>query len=138
MLVGLQFEEGRLFIEHLIRGGFPVTAAAWLKETEGGQWYLYLATPLVGEDEGTRTAYRRKRELIRNETFGIENDEVKVISPHNPIAQAMIAARDRCSSRAPICWFRGNQLGPLEVDEAYIYPPITAEKPTPQRGAQGV
>ncbi len=127
VVVGQQFEEGRLFIEHLMRGGFPVTAAAWLKETESGRWYLYLATPLVGENTGTRAAYRRKNELIRNERFGIGPLEVKVIGPHNPIAQAMIAARDRCSSRVSICWFRGDRLGPLEVDEAYIYPTIMAD-----------
>ena len=51
-LVGMQFKEGRRLLDRLAREGVPVTAAAWVKESESGDWYLYLATPLVAEDGG--------------------------------------------------------------------------------------
>ena len=47
-LVEMQIIEGQTLIDRLTHEGIGVTAAAWVKESESGDWYLYLATPLVG------------------------------------------------------------------------------------------
>jgi hypothetical protein len=127
-LVEMQIQDGQRLIERLAQEGVAVTAAGWVKESESGLWFLYLATPLVGDDGATRPAYRRVNTLIRamqKEGFGIDPLEIKVIGPHDPIARDMAAQRDGRLARTP-AWFRGSRLGELAVEEAYIYPP-TAE-----------
>ena len=95
-LVEMQINEGQRLIDRLAQEGIAVTAAAWVKESESGDWYLYLATPLVGEDGATRPAYRRVNTVIREmkkEGFWMDPVEIKVIGPHDPIAKDMVAHR---------------------------------------------
>ena len=58
-LVEMQINDGLRLIHRLADEGVLVAAAGWVKEIESGQWFLYLATSLVGEDGATRPAYRR-------------------------------------------------------------------------------
>jgi hypothetical protein len=123
-LVEMQIREGQTLIDRLTHEGVDVTAAAWVKECESDDWYLYLATPLVGEDGATRAAYRRVNAVIREmekEGFGMGPFEKKVIGPHDPVARDMVAHRGS-PTRVPM-WLRGSRLGDLDVEEAYIYPP---------------
>jgi hypothetical protein len=123
-LVEMQIQDGRRLTDKLAAEGIPVTAAFWAKEGESGQWYLYLATPLVGEDGATRAAYRRVNAVIlqaQEDSCRIDPLEVKVIAPGNPIAKAAAAVRDRQAGIGPT-WFRGDRLGGLSVEAAYIYP----------------
>jgi len=130
-LVGLQIEEGQRLIDRLAREDIAVTAACWAKESESRQWFLYLATPLVGEDGATRSAYRRVNMVIREmqkEGFAIDPFEIKLIGPHDPMARDMLTEGGSRLARTPTR-FRGNRLGELTVEEAYIYaPPV----PTPK------
>jgi hypothetical protein len=124
-LVEMQIDDGQRLINRLVKEGVEVTAAAWAKESESGQWFLYLATPLVGEDGGTRSAYRRVNAVIRElrqEGFSIDPLEIKMIGQHDPVAKEMVAHRDSRSAKTPTR-FHGNWLGELAVEEAYIYPP---------------
>jgi hypothetical protein len=133
-LVEMQITEGQTLIDRLTHEGIGVTAAAWIKESESGDWYLYLVTPLVSEDGATKAAYRRINAVIREmekEGFGMDPFEKKVIGPHDPIARDMVANRGG-PARIPTR-FRGSHLGDLAVDEAYIYPP----PPTPE-GLAGI
>ena len=129
--VEIQIEDGQSVIDRLSREGIAVTAANWVKESESGQWYLYLATPLVSEDGGTTPSYRRVNAVIRElqkeaigdlkkKPFGIDSLEVKVIGPPNPIAKAVASIRDRQDRIGP--WFRGDRLGNVSVEGAYMYP----------------
>ena len=123
-LVGMQIEDGQRLIDLLTKNGVPVIAAFWAKESESGEWFLYLATPLVGPDGATRPCYRRVNGLIREmqkAPFWIDPLEIKLIGPHDPISKAVTALGDRYQGRSPTR-FRGNRLGDLTVDEAYIYP----------------
>jgi hypothetical protein len=124
-LVEMQVKEGQWLIDQLVREGVEITAAAWIKESESDMWYLYLATPLVGEDAPTRPVYGRVNEVIRamqRAGFWPDGFDIKLIGSHNPIAIDMVAHRN--SHPAPIpTRFRGARLGPLPVEAAYIYPP---------------
>jgi hypothetical protein len=60
-LVNEQIEDGRKVVQRLTESDIPITAAGWVKESDRGQWYLYLVTPLVGEVGATTPAYRRIR-----------------------------------------------------------------------------
>jgi hypothetical protein len=131
-LVEMQVKEGQTLIDRLTHEGIGVTAAAWVKESESGDWYFYLVTPLVGEGGATKAAYRRVNAVIREmekEGFGMDPFEKKLLGPHDPIARDILAHRSG-PARIPMR-FRGNHLGDLAVDEAYIYPP----PPTPEEEA---
>ncbi len=129
-LVEMQIREGQTLIERLAHEGIAVTAAGWVKESESGDWYLYLATPLVAEDGGKRSAYHRVNTVVRKmeeEGFGMDPFEKKVIGPHDPIARDMVANRE-ASPAGPPTRFRGSRLGELAVDEAHIYPPLPSSE----------
>src|SRR5438552_3683969 len=122
-LVELQIQGGQRLVNRLARESVPLTAAFWALEAESGEWYLYLATPLVTEADSTELAYRRVLPIIREmqkEGIGIESVNVKAIGPHDPIARDVLATRDRHPTRTAK-WFRGARLGDLAVDVAYIY-----------------
>lgn len=130
-LVDTQIKDGQTLIERLSHEGIEVTAAAWVKESESGDWYFYLVTPLVSEDGATRPAYRRLNAVIRkmqDEGFGMDPYAVKVIGPHDPIATDMVAHQGHLA-RTP-ARFHGSRLGHLDFEEAYIYPapPETSEE----------
>jgi hypothetical protein len=59
---------------------------------------------------------------MQKEGFGMDPFAKKVIGPHEPIARDMIANRSGRPGGPPTP-FRGNRLGDLAVEEAYIYPP---------------
>jgi len=108
-----------------------VTAASWVKESDSGDWYLYLATPLVGEDGATTPAYHRVNSVIREmqpEGFGMDPFEIKLIGTHDPIAKDLVAHR---APRPAVLRYRrtaGSRFGELAVEEAFIYP----RPPTPE------
>jgi hypothetical protein len=123
-LVESQIDDGQRLIEALVKDGIEVTGAAWVKESESGDSFLYLVTPLVGDDKPKRPIYGRINQVInrlRADGFWFDWLDVKVIGLDTAIGQALIAARDRFAQRLPT-HFRGNQLGDLAIDEAYIYP----------------
>lgn len=125
-LVEIEISEGQRFINRLAQAGITITAAAWVKESESGDWYLYLATPLVSEGGGKRSAYRAINDVMREmlrEGFEMDPYAKKVVSLHDPIARDMIANRGNRPGGPPKL-FRGSQLGNLAVEEAYIYPPM--------------
>ena len=126
-LVEMQIRDAQRLIDRLVGEGIPVTAAGWLKETESGDWYLYLATPFVGPEEGKTAAYHRVnavvRELQKGE-FWVDPFEIKAIGPHDPVAKDMVAHRTHAAhrgSRIPTR-FGGYRLGDLPIEEAFIYP----------------
>ena len=121
----MQIKDGQRLIDRLRAEGIEVSVAGWLKESDSGDWYLYLATPLVGAGGAKRQAYHRVNAVMR----GMEEDglwvdpfEIKVIGPHDPTAKDMIAYRDGRPARTPT-WFRGSRLGELAAEGAYLYPP---------------
>jgi len=120
----MQLKEGQRLIDRLAQEGVAVTAAAWVKESESGDWYLYLATPLVGQGGGKRAAYHRVNEVIREmqeEGFGMDPFAKKVIGPNDPVSKDLVAHREGRPGGPPTA-FRGSRLGDLAVEEAYIYP----------------
>ena len=124
-LVETQIKEGQTFLDRLAHEGVEVTAAAWVKESDSGYWFLYLATPLVRKDGAKDSAYRRVNNVLRKmevEGFRMNAIDKKVIGPHDPIAEDIMAQR-KTHPGGPPTPFRGFRLGELYVDEAYIYPP---------------
>ena len=122
ILVGSQFDDGRRLVGQVVRDGFDVSVAFWVKTSEEGLWHLYLASPSV--DEGTLVeAYRKVyASLSKIPDSAVSLSDIKLINDENPIAQDVIAIRDRYPARVPRR-FRGKRIGNLSIVEAYIYPP---------------
>jgi hypothetical protein len=122
-LVTEQIESGRKGVERLTANGIPARAAAWVKESDRWQWYLYLVTPLVSEDGATTPAYRRINAVLRGGPRPPEIDpfQIMVVGPSEPMGRAILDAQ-RHAGRP---WgFDGTSLGGVSIDGAYIYPPL--------------
>jgi hypothetical protein len=124
-LVNMQIDDGQRLLDRLAEEGVPVVAAFWAKESESGQWFLYIATPLVGAEGVTRPAYRRVNAVIRRMSapFWIDPLEVKLVAPTDPAAQDVLAAHRHAPGPlvSPIRW-GGTRLGGVSVEGAYFYP----------------
>ena len=132
-----QTENGKRLIEVLATAGFEVQVAFWAKPTEEDKWYLYLASPFVGEKGGTM-AYRFVFDLLRkNPDLWIDPFEIKLIDMNDSLtAAALSALRSRfantpfakaSSSPSPgMTQIGGSTLGGMSIDGAYIYPPSQA------------
>lgn len=122
-LVEKQIEDGRLLIDRLRAEGVSVTAAAWIKESESGWWYLYLATPLVGPGGAKTPAYRRVNAVLREmaEPLWVEPLDIKVVGPDSPVGKALHELQQRYPGR-----YGGPTLGGLGIEGAYIYPATPA------------
>ena len=127
-LVGDQIEDGRKLIEQLVRDGFDVTLAFWLrfKYEEDGPWF-YVASKTV-DRRGLQAAYQAVHESIHRIPapfgpwlFDSEVGDLKLIGMNDPIAKEVLAIHDRFPDRIR---FRGTVgSGHSGIEELYIYPP---------------
>jgi hypothetical protein len=120
-LVEAQIEEGRRLIDRLAQEGFSVTVAGWIKTVEDGQWFLYLASPVV-DSGGSTKAYRRVFAVMRQmpKPFWIHPLEVKLIGSTTPLAEAVGEIQQHYAGRASM-WYGGTQLGGVSIEGAYLY-----------------
>src|SRR5688572_23132200 len=121
VLVESKIEDGDALIRQLIRDQFEVRVAFWVKRTEEGLWYLYLASS-SDSAEKLNEAYRIVYEaLTKIPECSVLPSEIKVITGTDPIAREAVAWRDRNPSREPKR-FHGKRLGNLTTEELCIYP----------------
>ena len=128
ILVDARIADGQKLITRLAENGVPVLAACWMKESDGGLWFLYLVTPLVGKDGATTPAYRRINAVIRAlpEPPGIDPWWIKAVGPSEPVGLALLDIQRRHPGKLP-SWYDGARLGDVSIDTAYIYaPPVAA------------
>ena len=108
-LVDELVEDGRKLIEGLRHDGFPVSAAGWLQESDGGQWFLYLASPEVGA-KGIMAAYRALNATYRRMgPLWVSPFEIKLVGTDDPVAKAVEDLNrrfpgPRCSWSQPTRW----------------------------------
>ncbi len=123
-LVGEMIDAGKQLLERLVAEGVPVAAGFWVKETETGRWYLYIATPLVPEDGGTLEAYGRINAVRRQmpESFGLGRFQVRAVSQSSPVGEAVVDLLKRYPGQGPIR-YPGYRLGDVSVEAAYVYRP---------------
>jgi hypothetical protein len=127
-LVKEWIDDGKAFVERLVTAGTPVAAAFWVKESENGRWYLYVATPLVPREGGTREAYRRIVAAYREmpEAFSIGPLQIRAVAPSSPVGGAVLDLQKRHPGKGPIRYGDG-LLGNVPAEATYIYRPT----PTP-------
>jgi hypothetical protein len=104
----------------------PLEAAFWLKESEGGQWFLYLASQKI-DDTNFDVAYGEVVRLLgRGPHIWLDPFQVKVAGTEDPVVKAVLDVQKRYPGRLAMR-LRDRMLGGVSVDEVYIYPiPVPA------------
>lgn len=119
-LVEGEIQSGARFV-HEFQKFMPLQAAFWVKEVDVRDWYLYLASEQI-TDENFHTVYGevgRIADRLKDPWFPDMN--VKVIGADDPVAQAAMALQQRLTGLIPARRITGS-FGGLEVDQVYIYP----------------
>ncbi len=99
----------------------PLQAVFWLKESEDGQWFLYLASDQI-DDSNFDLAYREVHRLLgRGPHTWLDPFQVKVTGTDAPAAKAVLDLLRKYPGQMP-ARFPGRPFGGLGVEEAYIYP----------------
>jgi hypothetical protein len=127
-LVGGRIEDGQKLIEQLVRDGFDVTLAFWVrfKDEADGPWFYVISKTV--DHEGVQAAYRAVHAAIHRVSgpfgpwlFDSEVSDLKLVGMSDSIANEVLAIRNRFPGRIR---FRGTiASGPSYFEELYIYPP---------------
>jgi hypothetical protein len=119
-LVEPEIDDVTRLVDQLRRSNFDVKAAFWLYTSEADQWFLYIASDAVhqkGITEAYKAAYGAMRQLpdLRIDPF-----QVKLVTPDDPVAKAVIAFQSKQHARLPTR-IRATNLGEAYIEDAYIY-----------------
>jgi hypothetical protein len=123
LLVENQIDDGQLLIEQLIKDGFDVSVALWVKTSEEGLWYLIIASPEVAEQSLSDAYQTLYSSLDKLSASSISYSDVKLMTDSNAVSRAAIELRDRLPARIPTR-IRDRRLGTLTAREGYIYQKI--------------
>ncbi len=99
----------------------PVQNAFWLKESDEGEWSLYVASDKI-TDDNFDVAYGEVLRIageLRDPLF--DPFQLKLIGANDPLAKAALDIHRRYPGRVAT-HFNGKVFGDLEVQELYIYP----------------
>jgi hypothetical protein len=98
-----------------------VEAAFWVKDAEGGPWYLYIASDQLRRGE-LDAAYREVLQLTWEMASPyFDALQVKLVPTSDPLAQAALEINQRFPGRIPTR-FGGRSFGGTAVDGVYVYP----------------
>jgi hypothetical protein len=121
LLVEQQIDDGQELIDLLLREGFDVSAAAWVKPSEEDRWLLYLVSKEVDE-RGLSAAYRAVHPVFgKLHAPWVSLADLKLVGPTNPVAIDIKEINQKYPGRSPTRT-RRPQLGGMSIDEAYVYP----------------
>lgn len=124
-LVTEQIEAGAKFLAEF--GKYvPVQAAFWLKDSEGGEWYLYVASERITDDNFDRAYGEVARITDELQDPNFDPFQVKVIGAEDRLARAAREYQRRFPGKTPPR-LRDDIFGGIHVEQAYFYPlPIPA------------
>jgi hypothetical protein len=98
----------------------PLRAAFWLKESEDGQWFLYLVSDQIN-DSNFDVAYGEVLRLVSpGSNIWLDPFQVKVTGPNKPVAKDVIAIQQKYPSKFATR-LRNRLLGGVSIEEAFIY-----------------
>jgi hypothetical protein len=103
-----------------------VRAAFWLKDSEEGEWYLYLASDAINDSNFDLAYSEVIRILGRRPHLWLDPFQVKVTGVANSVTKAVMEIQKKYPG--PLATrLRNRQLGGLSAAEVYIYPiPVPA------------
>ncbi len=94
-LVENQIDDGLKLVNRLVADHFDVSVACWVRTSEEGDWFLYIASKTVDEN-GLAAAYRDVYRVIQSmPDIWIPKSQVKLIGRENPIAKNALEMQRR-------------------------------------------
>jgi len=129
LLVNEQIEAGEEFARDFNEYA-PVDAAFWINPADSEQWYFYIASSEI-RDDNIRAAYGEVlRRISKYKNQWLDPVQIKLLNCADPLAAKVIEIRDRYPLKTPMR-YNGTSIAGLAIDGAYIYPRITASSSTP-------
>ena len=129
LLVIEQIDAGADFVRDF-NDYLPVAVACWVNPAESDNLFLYVASDEI-DDSNFDVAYGEVRRILSGKKSPwLDRFQIKLVSSADPIARDAIEIRDRYPARTPTR-YNGSSIGGTSIDSAYIYPPLSAMKPTP-------
>jgi hypothetical protein len=125
-LVIEEIEAGAELVRHL--GKYvAVNVAFWLKDSEEGQWYLYIASDQI-DDKSIVAAYGEVLRVASDiASIYLDPFRVKLIPTSDPLAQAALDIHRRYPGKMATR-FGGTNFGGTSIEGAYLYPTsVTAQ-----------
>ena len=118
-LVKDQIDAGQRFLGEFEKYS-PVKFAGWLKETEGGRWYLYVISDSIN-DSDVNIAYGRVLQIVNAmEKPRLDPFRIRIVGANTSIAaQVMRLQQSLTTSTTPAPWHESSGRG---IDDAYVYP----------------
>lgn len=99
----------------------PVKVAFWLKASDDGHRYLYIASDRI-DDNNIDVAYGEVLRLTnRMQSLYLDPFRVKLVGSADPLAQAAIKINERYPGRTATR-LGGQSFGGVFADDVYIYP----------------
>ncbi len=99
----------------------PVKAAFWVKGSDEGRWYLYIASDQF-DDRNLDVAYGEILRLAGQMASPyLDPFQVKLIASSDPLAKAVSEIHQRYPGHSATR-FGGKNLGGMGVEGAFIYP----------------
>lgn len=125
-LTAERIEVGSRFLAGLVRDGVDVVVAAWVRYAERGWWTFTIAAGRLDPQsaEAYDIVYPR---LDQNPRLEVGPADLHLLRLADPRVQELAAIRDRYPGGRLPTRYRGAKLGGHAIEEAYIYPRITAE-----------
>lgn len=119
-LVNDQIDAGARFLGEF-RKYIPVKAAFWLKESDEGEWNLYVASDQITDDNFDVVYGEVLRIAGHLHDPRFDPFQVKLLGGDAPLAEAALDLNRRCPG--PVATHvQGRMFGGLPLEEAYIYP----------------
>lgn len=99
----------------------PVRVAFWAKESEGGHWFLYIASDQITDENFDRAYGEVVRIARRMKDPEFDTFQVKVVNSEKPLVKAVLEIQSRSPGRRH-AHFGGRAFDWVSVEEVYIYP----------------
>ena len=107
-----------------------VDVAFWINPVDSEEWFLYIASSEINDDNFDVAYGEVLRRLGSNKNQWLDAFQIKLLNCDDPLAMHVIEIRNRYSLKFPTR-YNGSSIAGIAVDGAYIYPPIAARSPTP-------
>jgi len=137
ILVNDQIDAGRVFVEAFHKYN-AVDAAFWLNPADSGEWFLYIASFGINDDNFDIAYGEVLRLAGHKRNMWLDAFQIKLLSSEDPLAKKVIEIRDRYPALIATR-YNGSSIAGLEINGAYIYPVIDRQTLMPlQREAEQI
>jgi hypothetical protein len=127
ILVIEQIDAGTEFIRDF-NDYVPISVALWVKPIDAQGMYLYLASDKIDSTNFDLAYGEVLRRLAPGSNPWLDPFQIKVVNSADSVARDALRIRQRFTAPIPTR-YNGSSIGGIEIDEAYIYPPVSAMKP---------